>query len=352
MNDGRTEAYFYYYMIKMLFDKEKNVNEQVLFETKPNILFGCKGAIFAVILIFILISISPRILKYIGNMQVYLIKFVKTAFAYYTTLIIFLIIFILLLYILFKIISWYSTKYTLTDSRIIVKKGLLYTRKNYMFYSSIQDINSSQSLFARICGVATISVYSAFDNNQIELKNISKSSQVEEIIFNQMNLYTYQNPFQQRPQQYGMPPRGYYEYENNYPEYNQNYYPPDDYLNYQDPEGVITPQHNIKFNKEYYDDLDENIDSALRDLELKVNNKSNRQSHNNQVPEDSYSQYNDYSARDEYVPRDSYSQYHNPRYEEYENHFTDVNEGIAENSVNDENLTSEKIIEKHFKKFK
>ena len=338
----------------MLFNKEERIaNEQILFETKPNILFGCKGAIFAVILIILLMSISPRILKYIGNMQVYLVKFVKTAFAYYTTLVIFLIIFILLLYILFKLISWYSTKYTLTDSRIIVKKGLLYTRKNYMFYSSIQDINSSQSLFARICGVATISAYSAYDNNQIELKNISKSSQVEEIIFNQMNQYNYGNPFYQRPTQYEMPPRGYYEYENNYPEYNQNHYPQEDYLNYQDPEGVITPQHNINnnFNRvEYYDDLDDNIDSALRDLELKVNNNSNMKSHNNYIPRDSYSQHTDYS-RDEYVPRDSYSQYNNHN-ENEENYFNDIEQDAEDNSVKDEILTSEKIIEKHFEKFK
>lgn len=68
-----------------------------------------------------------------------------------------------------------------------------------MPYTTIQDINTSQSVFARLFNVGTVSLFSAYDNNQIKLENISDPSKVEEIIFSHMMGY---RNFQPNPRNY------------------------------------------------------------------------------------------------------------------------------------------------------
>ena len=56
----------------MLFDKNDDVrNEKILYQTKPNLLFGCKKAIFGIVILAIVIIVAPRAIQFIGNMQVY-----------------------------------------------------------------------------------------------------------------------------------------------------------------------------------------------------------------------------------------------------------------------------------------
>ena len=76
------------------------------------------------------------------------------------------------IYIIWQLIGWYSIEYTFTESKIIIKSGVISTKKNYMPYATIQDVNTSQGILARIFNVGSVSVYSAYDNNQMELKNI------------------------------------------------------------------------------------------------------------------------------------------------------------------------------------
>ena len=52
-----------------------------------------------------------------------------------------------------------------------------------MPYATIQDVNTSQSILDRIINVGTISLYSAYDNSQLELANVSNPSEIENIIF-------------------------------------------------------------------------------------------------------------------------------------------------------------------------
>ena len=80
------------------------------------------------------------------------------------------------------------------------------TKKNYMPYAAIQDINTSQSVFGKIFNVGTISLFSAYDNNQMELSAISNPSEVEEIIFSNMvnhRAYGESNPYPHNDMSYG-----------------------------------------------------------------------------------------------------------------------------------------------------
>ncbi|WP_346661856.1 PH domain-containing protein [uncultured Methanobrevibacter sp.] len=171
----------------MLFDKNDDVrNERILYQAKPNMLFGCKKAIYGIVLLVIVFILSPKVIQFVGNMQVYLISYINLALTRYAAIGFFIVILFIILFIIWQLIGWYSKEYILTQSRIIIKYGVLSTKKNYMPYAAIQDINTSQSVFGKIFNVGTISLFSAYDNNQMELSAISNPSEVEEIIFSNM----------------------------------------------------------------------------------------------------------------------------------------------------------------------
>ena len=63
----------------MLFNRnDKITNEKTIYQTKPNMLLGCKKAIFGVILLVVVLSVASPIIAFIGEMQVYLISYVKS----------------------------------------------------------------------------------------------------------------------------------------------------------------------------------------------------------------------------------------------------------------------------------
>ena len=124
----------------MLFNRnDKITNEKTIYQTKPNMLLGCKKAIFGVILLVVVLSVASPIITFIGEMQVYLISYVKLSLTRYTAIALFVIILFIILYIIWQLINWYYMEYILTDSRIIIKSGVLYTKKNYMPYGTIQE---------------------------------------------------------------------------------------------------------------------------------------------------------------------------------------------------------------------
>lgn len=171
----------------MLFNKnDDRVNERIIYKSKPNMLFGCKKAIYGVILLIVVLTFSPVAIQFIGNMQVYLISYVNLALTRYAAIAFFVLILFIIIYILWQLFGWYAKEYIITDSRVIIKSGVLSTKKNYMPYATIQDINTSQSIIGKIFGVGSINLYSAYDNNQMELSGISNVSEMEDIIFTNM----------------------------------------------------------------------------------------------------------------------------------------------------------------------
>ena len=180
----------------MLFDKVDNQsNENIIYKTKPSMIFGCKKVIYGIIILAFVIYLAPYITRFVGGMQVSLSYYFNLSLTRYVTLAFFTIILVDIVFIVWQLLRWFSTEYILTDIRIIVKTGLLYTKKNYLSYTKIQDVNTSQSFFARVFDVGSVSLFSAYDNNQMDLDNIPNPAMVETIIFeNMMHPTSYHQP--------------------------------------------------------------------------------------------------------------------------------------------------------------
>ena len=324
----------------MLFDSDDIRNERIIYQTKPNMLFGCKKAIFGIVLLILVLMISPRVIQFIGEMQVYLISRIDLPLTRYAAIAFFVIILCIVVYIIWQLVGWYSKEYTLTESRIIIKSGVLSTKKNYMPYARVQDINTSQSFIAKMFGIGSIYLFSAYDNNQLELTNIHNPSKVEDIIFSHMvNSRVYSEPQPRFPRN-----DSYFE---------RNFQSSDDYLganDYYDEFEPITPIGHEKDNRrreyEYYpEDLGYNDerynryeyepydDRAIR-FEGTPNSYQN-DGHYNQVVDE----YSD-SGRE-------YHQNNNP-----EIHYNENVGNVAQDQSTDMDESSEKVIQRHFDKFK
>ena len=301
----------------MLFDKNDSMaNERIIYTTKPNMLLGCKNAIFGVVLLAIILMVSSMIISFIGKLQVYLISRVELPLTRYTAIAIFLVILIVIIYIIWQLIRWYSIEYILTDSRIIVKSGVLSSNKNSMHYAAIQDINTSQSIVAKMLNVGSVVMFSAYDNNQIDLKNIPNPSEVEEIIFSKM---AGPRNFPQQPQR--VPPRNA-AYEPEYDGYlgrNEVY---DEY----EPITPITHERNLypRRDYEYYPNMNE--DNPRHKYEYEPYNNG----FDNSPIRD------DYYEESEYYPSQSDDYYEPPQ--------ENIREQVDEDSSD--------VIKRHFDKFK
>ncbi|URN92545.1 MAG: PH domain-containing protein [Candidatus Pristimantibacillus lignocellulolyticus] len=75
------------------------------------------------------------------------------------------------------------TKYEITDSRIIVQKGIFTKRRDEIRLYRIRDISTKRNLFERIINIGDITVFSS-DTNHAEfiLRNIKNSTQVSDLL--------------------------------------------------------------------------------------------------------------------------------------------------------------------------
>ena len=335
----------------MLFNKnDEKANERVLLQTRPNMLLGCKKAIYGIVLLIIILMLSPLAIKFIGQMQVYLISQVKLPLTRYTAIAFFVVILINVIYIIWQLVAWSSMEYTLTETKIIIKSGVISTKKNYMPYATIQDINTSQGIFARMFNVGTVSLFSAYDNNQMELKNISNPSEVEEIIFSRMTgSRNFQAPPQSVPQyaerSYAENPRDDYFGRDDYTR-GDDYLGRNEVYDEYEPITPITHERNSypKRDYEYYPEDFSNISNQPRhtyEYEPYENglgrsqNAPHKDTHYNQ-PMDEYS----YGGDDYYQNNDS------------QMHYDERVEERPKNESEDMDDTSQKVIQRHFDKFK
>ncbi len=164
-------------------DKKEEFHEKILYEAQPNIFVYSKGILISMFVLGFLFFLYSAGIQYIGNMNVYLIESTKVPMTRYFAIAVFILIMIVLLYIILKLLIWTSIKYTITESRVIVEKGILLQKKNYMPFNTIQDVSRSQSLLGKIFSVGTITLYSAYDGKDLELKDVSSPKKIEDIIF-------------------------------------------------------------------------------------------------------------------------------------------------------------------------
>ena len=349
-----------------MFGKNDNQsNERVIYQTKPNLILGCKKAILALILLIFVLFITGPMIKFIGNMQVYLVSQIQLPITRYAAIAVFVVILIIIIYIIWQIIGWYAKEYVFTDSKIIVKSGVVLTRKNYMPYSTIQDINSSQNILERLLNVGSVSVFSAYDNNQIAIENVSNPSKVEEIIFSNMSrgMGYYPPPQQNLNNGYRNPQQNYYpdsqqNFNNNYENPQQNYYqePPsrdnfsqggDDY-----DDVVITPiHHERQYQPRQYEYYPEDLDyNDVQRPKYEYEPYDEHLEHNiNRAMDEGFESYND-SQNDSYyneeINNDSYSN------DYYDDESQSPERGNDKKDSKDNAESSERVIKRHFDKFK
>ena len=383
----------------MLFDKNDDVrNERVLYQTKPNLLFGCKKAIFGIVILAIVIIVAPMAIQFIGNMQVYLISQINLALTRYTAIAFFVVILFIIIYIIWQLIGWYSKEYIITQSRIIVKSGVLSTKKNYMPYASIQDINTSQSILGKVFNVGSIYLFSAYDNNQMELSAISNPSEIEDVIFsNVVNYRTYNEPksyfHENRSFDRNFQTNGKYRERNDYPDEfepitpighekdrftrrNYEYYPND--LGYEEnsPKKYEYEPYDDKFydsnrgfeesSGQYRDSFNDSgrgfEESSGQYRDSFYDSGRGFEESSGQYRDDFYDsgrgfeessgQYNNESYYDEVRNDYSYSEDKNYPDNQSGNNYNDyVNDNVQEKSK-DVDDSSEKVIRRHFDKFK
>ena len=172
----------------MIFDDDENLaNEEVLYEGKPSFIFSCKSIVLGILAISFILGSSLTILSSVSEIQSYSIGFIQQPIDQFIALAIYGIVFIILIWIIIKLLKWYSINYIITNKRIISKTGIIRQNKSYMSFHNIQDIHVSQSIIQKLFGVGTIEIMSAYDNGDVNLKYIHYPKDVEEIIFNGMN---------------------------------------------------------------------------------------------------------------------------------------------------------------------
>ena len=87
----------------------------------------------------------------------------------------FLTIFTLGLYFIIVYLSRLSTRYTMTNERLKVTKGLLSKSVDEIELFRIKDTKVSQSFLNRIVGIGDIDITSSDETGMISLKNLPKA---------------------------------------------------------------------------------------------------------------------------------------------------------------------------------
>lgn len=75
------------------------------------------------------------------------------------------------------------TKYEITETRIIVEKGILTKRRDETRLYRIRDIRTKRNLFERMIGIGDITVMSSDASHpEFQLRNIRQSSAVADVL--------------------------------------------------------------------------------------------------------------------------------------------------------------------------
>lgn len=75
------------------------------------------------------------------------------------------------------------TKYEITESRIIIEKGIFTKRRDEIRLYRVRDISIKRNLFERLLGIGDITVFSSDTNHsQFTLRNIKQSTQVADML--------------------------------------------------------------------------------------------------------------------------------------------------------------------------
>jgi len=162
----------------------KNIRsgEEVLFETQPNFLMYLKSAVIKFIILIVIIYLFRSVMSAAADVQNFIINYVQIPLVYSVTVILLLLILFFVLWIVWDVLSWKYTTYTLTNYRVIFQKGVIRKNKTYMHYDKIQDINVSQGILERIVSSGDIAIFGGHEHTRLVLNDIPDPVKVEDMI--------------------------------------------------------------------------------------------------------------------------------------------------------------------------
>jgi membrane protein YdbS with pleckstrin-like domain len=161
------------------------LGEDILFETRPSIFIHSKSILIKLIVLFIFIYLFRYLVNFLAFIQNNLVSIIRVPLVEIGVIITILIIFFLILWMIWDLTSWWYIRYTLTDHRIVIQKGLIRKKRAYIHYNKIQDISVEQSFFQRLAFCGNIEVYGGRDRAGLFLESIPNPTEAENMI-NQM----------------------------------------------------------------------------------------------------------------------------------------------------------------------
>ena len=156
----------------------------MLFVTRPRFFANMTSTIIKFLIILLIIYLYVDIVDYVTFLQNYLQQtqtFSLPLILVSVYLLLFVVV-ILLIWVLVDIIAWRQKKYQLTNYRVIVQKGTIRKKRNYIHYQKIQDVNISQGLWDRIFFSGDMEIYGGHERTSIVLEDIPNPSKVEKTI--------------------------------------------------------------------------------------------------------------------------------------------------------------------------
>lgn len=336
-----------------MFKSNEHIDKKsIIYETKPSVIVYCKRIPLNILLIALLVNYITPIIQLVASLQDNYIELINMPITSIISVIAIVLMFFWLFRILWIALVWYNIEYTIYNTGVAIKKGVLFKKEYFMPFSQIQDINTSSGIIARILGAETIELYSAYDKSKMVLKSVSKRKGILDIIYDGINQYTpqnYQYPYPNQ-QYYGEPQHNNY----NYTDYRQN-----QFYDYQDPNYII-PNHRDEDN--YYND----------NYNQNIHNQNNYKQHS---PDEQYGKYfyNEQENLDYYInesmkdnkqyknkPRENKPKYTNKQYTPHNNNYYHEEKNYNQKQthtpgrppvVKKHKKRDKKILDKHARKF-
>ncbi len=156
--------------------------EKILLKTRPQFISTLESAFIRFIILLILLYFFTTIIGYFAIIQGNIPYLTTIPFVQYSTDVLIFIIAILFFWILWNVMSWRATWYTVTSQRVQIKSGVISTKSVYMHFNKMQDIQVTQSLVQRISSSGDIEIFGGRDRTNLILENIPKPDEVENLI--------------------------------------------------------------------------------------------------------------------------------------------------------------------------
>ncbi|MCD7782085.1 MAG: PH domain-containing protein [Methanosphaera sp.] len=255
--------------------------EQVLLECSPNILLYADNFIAKIIVLFLLVFFFASVIALFASLQENLMTtfdFNISNLTFILELVYLLVILLVVIRIIIDVLDCRATKYTLTDSKVIIERGFFHKENITMPYHKIGDMEVSQSILERLLGAGDIILYGGHDNSETILYDVPHPKEVEKIILDSIDNYEYSRQIGYNPnynQQQGYNPNQ--QYRN--PNYNQQYQNPD--YGYDNNYDNNRRSQNQYGDKRYYDNYPPN-NNQYQGQYQNQNNRQQRQQYNPQ----------------------------------------------------------------------